>query len=223
MSSPGGVSAWLLMTVGDDRQHGGNAGYDDQADVYYTWDSTVPNHTQLKVGDPIALWDKERLLGLSVIEEIQTETKDKLLFKCPTCSKAGIKARKNKSPRYKCYKCGHEFDKPETQTATVVEYRSRHDAAWTSLEDLLPGRDLRDLCDSPKSQLSMRQLNWDAYQQSLTDKGAQRAVDRVLDRAAPEFLLSAGPLTRIRARSSRSAAVPGAPARPARAALRLHG
>ena len=32
------VQAWLLMTVGENRQHGGNAGYDDQADVYYTWD-----------------------------------------------------------------------------------------------------------------------------------------------------------------------------------------
>jgi hypothetical protein len=28
------VSAWLLMAAGDNRQHGGNSGYDDQADVY---------------------------------------------------------------------------------------------------------------------------------------------------------------------------------------------
>jgi hypothetical protein len=74
-------SAWLLMTVGQNRQHGGNAGYDDQADVYYTWDSTVPNHAQIKVGDPIAIWDKDRLLGMSIVEEIERETKEKLLFK----------------------------------------------------------------------------------------------------------------------------------------------
>jgi predicted RNA-binding Zn-ribbon protein involved in translation (DUF1610 family) len=179
------------MTVGDNRQHGGNAGYDDQADVYYTWDSTVPNHAQIKVGDPVAQWDKDRLLGLSVIEEIETERKGKLRFKCPSCSKAGIKARKNRSPRFKCYKCGHEFDQPETLTTTVVEYRSRHDAAWTSLEDLLPGNDLRQLCESPKSQLSIRPLRWDAFQESVVARGAERAVGRVVHRA-PDFFLPQG-------------------------------
>ena len=196
MSTPREVSAWLLMTVGDNRQHGGNAGYDDQADVYYTWDSTVPNHAQIKLGDPVALWDKDRLLGLSVIEEIETERKRKLLFKCPRCSRAGIKARKNRSPGFKCYKCGHEFDQPETRTTTVMEYRSRHDAAWTSLEGLLPGNDLRQLCESPTSQLSMRPLRWNAFQDAAVSKGAIRAVDRVVQRA-PDFAFPQGHILEI--------------------------
>ena len=75
----------------------------------------------IKVGDPVALWDKERLLGLSVIEEIESETKEKLLFKCPECHMAGIKKRASKTPRFKCYKCGTLFNTPETQTATVTE------------------------------------------------------------------------------------------------------
>lgn len=191
MSSHGKVSAWLLMTVGDNRQHGGNAGYDDQADVYYTWDSTVPNHAQVKRGDPIAIWDKDRLLGISVIEEIIQETREKLLFKCPHCGRAGIKARRTVSPRYKCYKCKRVFDDPDTQTATVIEYRSRHDAAWTSLENLLPGADLRQLCESPKSQLSMRALRWADFEQAVASEGAVRAVDRVVQRA-PDFAFPQG-------------------------------
>lgn len=191
MTGQASVTGWLLMTVGDNRQHGGNAGYDDQPDVYYTWDSTVPNHAQINVGDPIALWDKERLLGVSVIEEIKTEVKDKLLFKCSSCKKAGIKARRNRAPRYKCYKCGHEFDQPETQTASVIEYRSRHDAAWTALENLLPGTDLRQLCESPRSQLSMRRLRWAAFQDALVGRGADRAVDRVAHRV-PDFSFPQG-------------------------------
>src|SRR4051794_37275239 len=51
------------MTVGDNRQHGGNAGYDDQVDVYYTWDSTVPNHANIKPGDRIALGTKTACLA----------------------------------------------------------------------------------------------------------------------------------------------------------------
>lgn len=191
MSGQGEVSAWLLMTVGDNRQHGGNSGYDDQADVYYTWDSTVPNHAQVKAGDPIAIWDKDRLLGISVIEEIEEEIKEKLLFKCPHCGKAGIKARQTISPRYKCYECKGVFDTPDTKTARVTEYRSRHDAAWTSLENLLLGADLRQLCGSPKSQLSMRSLRWDAFHLAVSAKGAQRAVERVVQRA-PDFAFLQG-------------------------------
>ena len=191
MTGQSGFTAWLLMTVGEDRQHGGNSGYDDQADAYYTWDSTVPNHAHVKVGDTIALWDKHRLLGLSVIEEIETETKTKLLSKCRSCEMAGIKARKGKSPKYKCYKCGEVFDTPITQTVTVVEYRSRHDAAWTPLENLLPGVELRQLCASPKSQLSMRPLQWGAFQAALNAKGAERALDRVVQRA-PDFFFAQG-------------------------------
>ena len=95
------------------------------------------------------------------------------------------------SPRYKCYKCKGVFDTPDAQTATVTEYRSRHDAAWTSLENLLPGADLRQLCQSPKSQLSMRPLRWDAFQDAVSTKGADRAVDRVMQRA-PDFAFPQG-------------------------------
>ena len=221
MAEEPGVSGWLLMTVGENRQHGGNSGYDDQADIYYTWDSTVPNHAQIKVGDPVALWDKERLLGLSVMEEIEDPHQRKVLFRCPDCAMAGIKARKTKSPRFKCYKCGHLFDQPVTQTSTVVEYRSRHDAAWTSLDDVLSGNELRQLCESPKSQLSMRALRWDAFSGTLQKRGADGAVRRVVQRA-PDFL-PPGPRAAAGAGSSRTTSVPRAPSRNAGRIMRLHG
>lgn len=191
MVDQSGPRAWLLMTVGDNRQHGGNAGYDDQVDLHYTWDSTVPNHGNIRQGDRIALWDKDRLLGMSVIEEISTETKEKLLFKCPACGMAGIKARKEKHPLYKCYKCGIEFDTPRSQVVTVTEYRSRHDAAWTPLDNLLPGAALRLLCESPRSQLSMRALRWDDFRQAVLSKGAEKAVYRVEQRR-PDFFFPQG-------------------------------
>jgi len=179
--------AWLLMAVGDNRQHGGNSGYDDQADVYYTWDSTVSNYGSVKVGDPVAIWDKERLLGISVVEAIEKTVKEKLLFRCPNpqCGRAGIKERRVKSPRFRCQECGLEFDEPSTEVATVTEYRSRHDAAWTSLDNLLSGEQLRGMCESPKSQLSMRSLNWMAFRDALEERGAERAVSRVSGRSGP--------------------------------------
>lgn len=186
MSDPSAVQAWLLMTVGENRQHGGNSGYDDQPDVYYTWDSTVPHHASIKVGDPIALWDKNRLLGVSIIEEIETETKDKFVYKCPECHKASIKRRSKLTPRFKCHSCDAEFETPEVHSQTVLEYRSRHDAAWSPLEGLLDGPDLRSLCASPRSQQSMRPLVWPAFQAALSSQGAAKAVERVVQRS-PDY------------------------------------
>lgn len=185
------LNAWLLMAVGENRQHGGNSGYDDQADIYYTWDSTVSNYANIKVGDPVVLWDKERLLGISVVEAIEATVKEKLLFRCPNpgCGRAGIKERRVKLPRFRCQECGLEFDEPSTEVATVTEYRSRHDAAWTSLDNLLSGEQLRSLCESPRSQLSMRSLDWTAFRAALDARGAERAVSRVLGRV-PDFIFS---------------------------------
>jgi hypothetical protein len=153
-------SAWLLMAVGDDRQHGGNDGYDDDPDVYYSWDSTVPNHASIHVGDYIAVWDKHRLLGASVVEAIELGEANKILYKCVHCGLAGIKPRRTKSPRFKCYKCGGVFDNPDTRVVRVTTYRSRHDAGWVDMNGLLSASTLRSLCESPESQLSLRSLRW---------------------------------------------------------------
>lgn len=126
--------AWLLMAAGDNRGHGGNAGYDDQYDAYYSWDSNVPNHKNLSVGDPIALWDKQRLLGVSVIEEIETARGTKVLSRCPSCATTRISERKRAQPRYRCMKCRQEFDTPVVDVVEVDVYKARYDAAWTALD-----------------------------------------------------------------------------------------
>ena len=57
-------------------------------------------------------WDKERLLGVSVIEEITTPKGLKLLRWCPNCRLTRIAPRKKLTPRFRCMKCLHEFDLP---------------------------------------------------------------------------------------------------------------
>lgn len=173
------------MAVGENRQYGGNTGYDDQADVYYSWDSTVNNHANIRVGDSVALWDKERLLGLSVIEEIETKEEVKVLRRCanPSCGRSNISERRTMSPRFRCQNCGAEFDVPATEFAEVTRYTSRHDAAWTPLENVLRGDQLRKLCMSPKSQLSMRELDWSAFSSAVSAQGGDHALGRVADRS----------------------------------------
>lgn len=171
------------MAAGDDRGHGGNTGYDDQVDAYYSWDSNVPNHTKLAEGDPVAVWDKRQLLGLSVIETIDRTPGVKLLSRCPQCRTTRISVRRSAAPLHRCMKCHHEFDVALSETVEVVNYVARFDAAWTWLEGVLSGPELRAVTVNPKEFNAMRRLDWAALQHALLDRGVSRAVQRVGARA----------------------------------------
>ncbi|MGW2471854.1 HNH endonuclease [Streptomyces sp. NPDC001665] len=161
-------TAWLVLAVGDDdRQHGGNDGYDDDPSQHYSWDDTVPNHGRIAVGDVIALWDKKRLLGFGVISEIETGSETKTLYFCPECGKADFKRRKRLKPTWRCNKCPALFEVPGSKTKQVVTYRSRHGETWVDGRGLLDGKQLRALCDSPDSQLSMRPARWEKLRDAL--------------------------------------------------------
>jgi ribosomal protein L37AE/L43A len=161
------MNAWLMLAVGDDRQHGGNDGYDDNPSAHYSWDDTVPNHAAVRPGDRLAIWDKHTLLGISTIESIEEGRMKKQFHACRDCGKAGIKERKTKRPRYRCHECGSTFDRPRTRTRPVTTFRSRHDIAWIDLAGLLPAPELRALCTSPRSQLSIRPLDWARFEQAV--------------------------------------------------------
>ncbi|QTE29255.1 HNH endonuclease signature motif containing protein [Pengzhenrongella sicca] len=171
--------AWLLMAAGDNRGHGGNSGYDDQFDAYYSWDSNVPNHKNLAVGDPIALWDKERLLGVSVIEEIKATLGLKLLSRCPSCNTTRISDRKKSEPRYRCMKCRAEFATPSPDVVEVLRYRARYDAAWTPLDGFFTGGEIRSLAVNAGDINAMRPLDWVAFGAALIARDAGHALDRV--------------------------------------------
>ncbi|MFJ2026318.1 HNH endonuclease [Streptomyces sp. NPDC087897] len=162
------TTAWLVLAVGDeDRQHGGNDGYDDDPSQHYSWDDTVHHHARIAVGDVIALWDKKQLLGLGVISEIEIGSAIKTLYFCPECKKAHFKRRKRLKPTWRCNKCPAMFDEPGSKTKQVTTYRSRHGETWMDGRGLLTGRQLRALCDSPNSQLSLRPARWERLRDAL--------------------------------------------------------
>ena len=168
-------NAWLAMAVQGRRQHGGNDGYTDEPESYYEWDDTVPNHGSVSEGDAIVLWNKTELLGASLISGIDISVARKSIHKCPLCGRAGFKARATLSPRYKCYKCKGVFENPVTSDRRVTRYRSHHEAAWVDLRDALSAAELRSLCVKPRSQLSLRPLQWNDFVDSLATSAS---VDR---------------------------------------------
>ncbi len=182
--TPPGPRAWLLMAAGENRGHAGNDGYDDQVDAYYSWDSNVPNSKGLAVGDPVAVWDKERLLGVSVIEEIDTTRGPKMLNRCPRCRTTRVSERKTKLPRYRCMKpdCHLEFDRPLVDIVEVDLYQARYDAGWTALDGVLTGDEVRALMVHDGDFNAMRPIDWSALQAALMEKRALRALARLTGR-----------------------------------------
>ncbi|MFF7332723.1 HNH endonuclease [Streptomyces sp. NPDC008150] len=163
------TTAWLVLAVGDARQHGGNDGYDDNPSEHYSWDSTVNNHGQIAVGDVIAVWNKRELIGISVIDGIEVGQAEKTRYFCPGCKRADFKRRSRLTPACRCNQCGALFETPAQRTEQVTTYRSRHAEQWRDGRGTLNGRQLRALCDSPASQLSMRPARWEKLRAALEE------------------------------------------------------
>lgn len=193
--------AWLLMAVdAEDRQFAGNDGYIDHADVSYAWDSRVPHSRDIRAGDRVVLWDKYRLLGASIVEDIEVGQAPKTVYRCRECEQASIKKRKVMLPFFRCHNqtCKAEFDNPLTETVTVTTYRSVHDAAWVPLQDALSGPQLRALCIDPKSQHAIRPLDWRKFADAIAASGHARDLALVISRAEENSGGHKQALTRVR-------------------------
>ncbi|ANS29386.1 hypothetical protein R1CP_23590 [Rhodococcus opacus] len=161
-----GRRAWLILTKSDYRRMGGGNRYDDAAESHYSWDSNVANSKNIRVGDQIAVWDEDELIGASVIERIELLGRyPKSIGYCPECGKSNYEPRKTMTPVYRC-KCTHTFDDPVFKEVEVEGFRSTHDQGWIGLEGTLTGDELRSLC-VVRSQNSIRELRWDDFKAAV--------------------------------------------------------
>ncbi|MBU3066416.1 HNH endonuclease [Nocardia sp. NEAU-G5] len=157
--------AWLVMSKAAYRRLGGGEKYDDDPSRRYSWDSTVPNHLNVRPGDFVVLWDEVESLGASVIERIRTGRAVKRRGRCTnvTCRTTNYEARKTMRPIFRCSECGTTFDDPVFEDVDVETFRSDHGQAWVELVGAFSAEELRAFCDKPKSQNSFRTLDWDAF------------------------------------------------------------
>jgi putative restriction endonuclease len=101
--------AWLVISD-DKRKHAGNFGYNDEFTRKYEYNSLVQNHLQVTEGDFVLIRDKKQLLGIAIIEIINSYQGIINLLLCPSCNKTKFNERDKKKPKFHCYKCGHDFD-----------------------------------------------------------------------------------------------------------------
>lgn len=164
------MTAWCVIAAGDRRRYGGHLGYADIPDSQYVWDSSVPHHRDLNIGDHIVLWDKEWLIGASVIDAIDTSLQDKPIHRCPVCYKISLRAPRKRNPNYTCIDCKLDIPKPDVSYKQVVQYKAHFEARWIPLAGLLSGSEIRLLCEKPQNQHAIRILKWKEFVDTIERK-----------------------------------------------------
>jgi putative restriction endonuclease len=150
---------WVVLTFGEDRQHAGNAGYDDVPDKWYSYDSYVANHRQISAGHCLLICNKERALGIARIKKINEEPSTRVLQRCPQCQGTGIKKRLTKQPLFRC-KDGHEFEEPFLENAGCTKYTAHFTGTFKPFTELF-GRDfLRQGCPRYSDQSAMQEFDF---------------------------------------------------------------
>lgn len=171
LDSPNPTKAWSFLTVAeDDRQHGGNDGYDDRLDAHYSWDSTVANHGGPQQGDICVVRDARGVLGVSRIASIGIDSDvEKLRRRCPACNSTAFKPRATLTPRYRC-SCGNEFDEPLIEPIDVTVYRAEYADGWIAVDGALAAAGLETAYHSRARQHAIREVDAAVLRSLLADR-----------------------------------------------------
>lgn len=116
--------AWSFKAIDkNDLRYWGNDGYHDDSSVFYRYDSFVANHKKVKQGDIVIITNRDKLLGISVINLLKSHPIQKKRNKCThiDCNSKKILLRKTIKPEWRCDN-GHEFDTPRVVFEPAIEF-----------------------------------------------------------------------------------------------------
>jgi hypothetical protein len=157
---------WLVLAFGDERQYAGNTGYDDVRAEEYRYDTSVPNHTKVGLGDVLVVRGPTLLEGFARVVEIESRDAVKERLRCPTCRTTAIKARERQRVRFRCDK-GHEFDVPLTESVAVTQFTALFGRSYLPAHGELPLDVLRAACPRWNGQLAIQAIDLAVLREQL--------------------------------------------------------
>jgi hypothetical protein len=183
MASP---RAWSFLTIDGARQYGGNAGYADNPEEVYRYDSDVANYRQVSEDDVIILRSRSDVLGVARIEQILSAQGAKERLRCPHCHVTNIKERARTQPRWAC-KNQHTFDEPERQTVSVKTFEAHYGGTFCPAPPGLTLPLVNDAVMRPSDQMSIKELDLGKIEAWLrTDSGCHQLVVDYASAIAPD-------------------------------------
>ncbi|MEO0838731.1 MAG: HNH endonuclease [Cyanobacteria bacterium J06643_5] len=161
-----GQQAWLLI-VNNQTDYAEHLSYADEISKVYQYNNFVPNHKQISEGDIALVRNKNKLIGIAKIESIKESQDTRKRFRCPSCTKTNIKTLKNKQFKYKCAKCGHNFNEPDIEIVNCKLYSAYFGNSFLPAEEAISIETLQKACPKFNRQLSMQLLNFKQIEDAL--------------------------------------------------------
>lgn len=158
--------AWSVITLGPDRQYGGNLGYADDLRRAYLYDSHVANCRNVTKGDLLLIRGRQRLLGIARVKRITEQLATKNMLRCPICRAVDSKARKTKRPKFRCVN-GHEFDQPIQATVDVTAFEAHYEGTYIDVHDGVPISAIKAAAPRPSDQLSIEEIEIGRLEKAL--------------------------------------------------------
>ena len=175
------AQAWSFLTFGEDRQYGGNSGYEDDLRRVYKYDSKVPNHKKVSEGDLVVLRGKKDVFGFATVTSISKERGVKVLKRCPECSTTSIRYRPSKDPRWRCDDGKHEFEEPRATEIEVDLFEAGFGGTFVPLNGEVTIPALRDIALRRNDQLAIQRLDLGKLEELIR---GNLAADRLVLKAA---------------------------------------
>ena len=155
------VKAWSFLTLDDTARLGPTeVAYPDELNVRYVYDSWVPHHADVAVGDLAVIRGRTLVLGTGRIDAIHTSTGYKVRQRCPECRSTDYKYRKTANVPFRCSTCASEFwetDKKDIGKVTI--YAADYSATYRDADDYFLVADLTDVYLNRSGQQSIRPLD----------------------------------------------------------------
>lgn len=158
--------AWSFLTVGGERQYGGNTGYEDDPSQVYRYDNFVGNHKRVSTGDIVVIRSSDEVYGMARITGIEAGQGIKERQLCPTCGTSVIKVRKIIQPRWVCEK-RHQFDDPVRKMVAVTTYAAFYGTTFQPAPTGLTSDRLAAAVIRPSDQMSIKEIDLARIEQWL--------------------------------------------------------
>jgi transcription elongation factor Elf1 len=149
------LSEVRIFLTAEDAYLGRNGNYGDSSGSSYSWDTTVGNHALPNVGDIVILRSKQRVLGVSILTDVDKRSSWKTRLRCPNCLSTKLKWSSRRET-FRCGPCSKMTASPNAEFLTGIDsYHARYDWFFTPIEDVSLGA-LREVSKTPNGQQSIQ-------------------------------------------------------------------
>ncbi|HXX66550.1 MAG TPA: HNH endonuclease signature motif containing protein [Polyangiaceae bacterium] len=139
-------AAWLVLAFHDRRRLAAGAEDDERSPTsQYDYDTNVPNHRNVAVGDVLLIRGPRELEACARVRHIDETSASRRRLKCPTCGSSEIQMRDGREARYRCNQ-GHRFFEPITERIVVKRFIARFDDSYVPARGAIGLPELRAAC-----------------------------------------------------------------------------